>query len=132
VRLLEDPSLPLMVFGPLSFLRHGRDIDVGGGLRVPVPRTAGLLLEKLVTDRSGTKGDRDLLVALGLLLVADDGDLDELVATFRTLSGEIRHSIRNNLTLLSLLDPIAHMPDPIAHRARVAAVLARLDLVGEP
>ncbi|MGA2766328.1 MAG: hypothetical protein ABSG17_23535 [Spirochaetia bacterium] len=32
-------------------------------------RPAGLILEKLITDRSGEKGDRDLLVALALSLL---------------------------------------------------------------
>jgi hypothetical protein len=62
--VLEDEVLPLLVFGYLSFLRASEPIEVEG-LRVPVPRTAGLLLEKLLTDRTGEKGDRDLLVALG-------------------------------------------------------------------
>lgn len=130
VRVLEDDVLPLMVFGPLSFLRRGRDVDVGGGLRVPVPRSAGLLLEKLVTDRSGSKGDRDVLVALGLLLVAEPEDLDELARTFRALPEELRHATRSNLTMLSLLGRAPGMPDPTAHRARVAALLARLDREG--
>jgi hypothetical protein len=127
VRVLEDETLPLMVFGPLSFLRHGRDIDLGGGLLVPVPRNAGLLLEKLITERSGVKGDRDLLVALGLLLVAGEDDLDELVTMFDALDRELQHAVRSNLAPLSLLDSIDGMPDPLAERARVAELLARLE-----
>lgn len=128
VRVLEDDRLPLMVFGPLSFLRHGRNVDLGDGLLVPVPRNAGLLLEKLVTERSGVKGDRDLLVALGLVLVAEAQDLDELVTTFGTLSRELQHAVRSNLATLSLLEPIGGMPDPTKERGRIATLLARLGM----
>lgn len=127
VRVLEDPKLPLLVFGPLSYLRRGRFIDLGDDLRIPVPRNAGLLLEKLVTDRSGAKGDRDLLVALGLVLVAEPGDIDELVTTFRDLPGDIQQAVRSNLTMLSLMEPVVGMPDPTAQRRRVAALLDRLE-----
>lgn len=127
VRILEDATLPLMVFGPLSFLRRGRDVDLGDGLVVPVPRNAGLLLEKLVTERSGMKGDRDLLVALGLIMVAEPADIDELVTMFRSLSPELKYAVRTNLTILSLLEPIDGMPDPTSGRARVAEVFGRLD-----
>jgi hypothetical protein len=97
------------------------------GLSVPVPRPAGLTLEKLVTDRTGEKGERDLLVALGLLMLAKPQDLDELVDVHRTLSPELRHTVRSNLTVLSLMKTHAHMPDPKVERARVAARLSRLD-----
>jgi hypothetical protein len=126
VRVLEDDTLPLMVFGPLSFLRRGRDVDLGDHLLVPLPRNAGLLMEKLVTDRSGVKGDRDLLVALGLIVVAQAGDVEEFVSMFRSLSRELQEVVRSNLATLSLLPPIAGMPDPTKERARVAALLAQL------
>jgi hypothetical protein len=85
--VFEDPELPLLVFALLSLLRPGTPVRVGG-LSVPVPRVPGLLLEKLATERSGEKGDRDLLVALGLLLVASPADADELADGFRqTCSG---------------------------------------------
>ena len=64
--VLDDPKLPLLVFGLLNFLREGAVIETGG-VRVPLPRPAGLLIEKLLTERSGLNGERDLLVALGLL-----------------------------------------------------------------
>jgi hypothetical protein len=127
VRIFEDDRLPLLVFGPLSFLRLGREIDLEGGLRVPLPRNAGLLLEKLVTDRSGVKGDRDLLVVLALLLVSAEADIEELENEYRRLPNDIRHAVLSNLTMLSLLEPIAGMPDPTAERARVAALLSRLE-----
>ena len=124
--VLDDPELPLMVFGLLSLLRTGPRVGVEG-LEVPVPRPAGLLLEKLATERSGEKGDRDLLVALGLLLVAGPADLAELEDQYRTLAVEIRYTIRSNLATLSLLEPRAAMPDPRPHRQRVATLLDRLD-----
>jgi hypothetical protein len=48
--LLDDPELPLMVFGPLSLVRPGPVLEIDG-LRLPLPRPAGLILERLVTDR---------------------------------------------------------------------------------
>ncbi len=123
--VLEDDRLPLMVFGPLSFLRAGSPIEAEG-LRVPVPRVAGLLLEKLVTDRTGEKGDRDLLVCAGLIEVSTPDDIDELVAMLSGLSTEIRHTVRANLTVLSLLPRSAGMPDPERSRGPVALLLSRI------
>lgn len=124
--VLEDPDLPLMVFGLLSLLRPGPPVHAEG-LTVPVPRPAGLLVEKLATERSGEKGDRDLLVALGLLLVAQEQDLEELEEQYRSLGPELRHTLRSNLATLSLLQPLPSMPDPRPHRNLVAALLDRLD-----
>jgi len=124
--VLDDPDLPLMVFGLLSLLEPGPRVDAEG-LEVPLPRPAGLLLEKLATERSGEKGDRDLLVALGLLLVAAPADLDEAEQRYRSLDPELRHTVRSNLATLALLPPRAEMPDPRPHRERVAALLDRLE-----
>jgi hypothetical protein len=44
--VLEDDRLPLLVFGALSLLSRGAEIEVGG-TRLTLPRPAGLLLEKL-------------------------------------------------------------------------------------
>lgn len=126
--VLEDAELPLIVFGTLSFMRPGKPIDIEG-LRVPVPRPAGLMLEKLLSDRSGEKGHRDLLVVLGLLLVAQESDVAELVAEYHGLSAELRHVVQSNLTILSLLGPTAGMPDPRPHRGRIARLLTLLDEV---
>lgn len=41
VQVFEDDRLPLLVFGPLSFLRRGRDIVLEDGLRVPFRETQG-------------------------------------------------------------------------------------------
>ena len=124
--VLEDDQFPLLVFGALSLVVPGAEIDIAG-TRIRVPRPAGLLLEKLVTDRTGEKGDRDLLVALGLLMTAGPADLDELDGAYRRLRPELRHAVRSNLTLLSLIEARTGMPDPRPRRADVAALLRRLE-----
>jgi hypothetical protein len=128
--VLDDPDFPLMVFGLLSLVKPGRPVEIEG-LPVPVPRIAGLLLEKLATERSGEKGDRDLLVALGLLLLAKPADLDELDAAYRGLSLDLRHTVRSNLTILGGLERRRGMPDPGPHRATVAELQRRLDAMSE-
>jgi hypothetical protein len=128
--VLEDAQLPLLVFGALSLVSPGSPIEVEG-TRVPLPRAAGLLLEKLITDRTGEKGERDLLVALGLLTTARPGDLEEVEQAYRRLRPELRHAVRSNLTILSLLGPREGMPDPRSRRADVATLLRRLE-TGDP
>jgi hypothetical protein len=123
-----DDLLPLMVFGPLSLLAPGRMLNVDD-LRVPVPRVAGLALEKLVTDRTGEKGDRDLLVVAGLLVSMSPEDLAEVESTYITLPPEMRHQVRSNLAILSLLDARPGMPDPRPQRAAVDALLRRLEAI---
>lgn len=120
-----DDELPLMVFGALGWLSPATPVMVDG-VRVPLPRPAGLLLEKLATDRTGIKGDRDLLVALGLLVLSSDADVEEARGIYDALPAEARHAVRSNLSVLALLPPRPGVPDPIAHRARVAAFLASL------
>ena len=124
--VLADRELPLLVFGSLSFLRADalREID---GVRVRLPRPAGLMLEKLVTDRTGDKGERDLLVVMGLLLTCGSQDEDELATLYSTLESDLRHVVRANLALLSLMKSHSAMPDPRPHRARLAALLQRLE-----
>lgn len=122
----EDSELPLLVFRHLSLLSPGEPITVEG-LRVPLPRPAGLLLEKLLTDRGGEKGDRDLLVALGLLCACAASDLEELDSLYRGLSDEDRYAARSGLSVLSLLEPRARMPDPTPHRGLIARLMARLE-----
>lgn len=120
-----DDRLPLMVFGPLSLLIPGPIVEVDG-LRIPLPEPAGLALEKLVSDRTGEKGDRDLLVVAGLLAHMTADQLDELERAYRELSPELRHQVRSNLTNLSLLDIRAGMPDPRPQRPVIDALLQRL------
>lgn len=128
--LLEDVTLPLMVFGALSLVTPGAELVIAD-TRVRLPRPAGLLLEKLVTDRTGEKGDRDLLVAAGMLAVATAADIDEAVAIYNTLRPQLQHIVRSNLTVLSLLDPRPAMPDPRPLRTAMAALLNRLEEAGQ-
>jgi hypothetical protein len=125
--VLEDPELPLMVFGPLSLVRPGARLEIEPGWVVPLPRPSGLMLEKLLTDRSGIKGDRDLLVVLALMTLTGDDDLRDLEAAYRALAPDLRYAVQSNLTLLSLLQPHTGMPDPRPHRAQIAALFRRLE-----
>jgi hypothetical protein len=124
--VLEDADLPLMVFGPLGLLRSGPVVDVDG-LRIPLPRLADLMVEKLLTDRTGEKGVRDLLVVAGMLASTGIDDLNELVVVARGLSAESRHAVCSSLTLLSLLDTSPGMPDPSPYRHQVTQLLARIE-----
>lgn len=122
----DDPELPVLVFGALSLLKAGEPVRVEG-ITIPVPRLSGLFVEKLLTDRSGEKGERDLLVALGLLILSDEEQISEIEELCSALSDELRHSLRSNLTVLSLLQARPGMPDPEPQRARIAALLRRLE-----
>jgi hypothetical protein len=124
--VLEDDRLPLLVFGALSLVSPGPTVTIEG-MSVPLPRPSGLILEKLVTDRTGEKGERDLLVALGLIATTAPEGVDELVDAYGRLRPELRHAVRSNLTILSLLQPREGMPDPQPRRAEVAALLRRLE-----
>jgi hypothetical protein len=128
--VFEDERLPLLVFGALSLVSRGTEIEIEG-TRLALPRPAGLLLEKLVTDRTGEKGERDLLVALGVLQSSIPEDLDELEHLYRGLRPELRHAVRSNLTILSLLAPRPGMPDPRPRRSEVTTLLRRLEQ-GDP
>jgi hypothetical protein len=55
------------------------------------------------------------------------GDLDEVEGAYRRLRTELRHVVRSNLTILSLLGPREGMPDPRSGREDVAALLRRLE-----
>ena len=124
--VLEDPELPLLVFGALSLLRPGAAVSIED-LHIPVPRPAGLLLEKLLTDRVAEKGARDLLVVAGLLTVMGETDFEELEKAYVDLPAELRYAVRSNLTVLSLMESMDGMPDPRTRRARIAALLAGLE-----
>lgn len=124
--VLADAQLPLLVFGALSLVTAGAELVIAG-TRLRLPRPAGLLLEKLVTDRTGDKGERDLLVALGLLMLMSAAEREELAERYRRLRPELRHMVRSNLTLLSLLSPRAGMPDPGPRRGDVNALLHLLE-----
>ena len=126
--VLEDPDLPLMVFGPLGLLRPGPVVELEG-LRVPLPRSADLMAEKLLTDRTDEKGARDLLVVAGMLIAATPADSDELVRIAVGLSAESRHAICSALTVLSLMEGRAGMPDPAPVREMVTYLLSRIEVI---
>jgi hypothetical protein len=73
------------------------------------------------------KGVRDLLVVVGLLMVMHEADFEELEQEYANLPAELRYAVRSNLTVLSLMQGVDGMPDPQSQRARIAAVLARLE-----
>jgi len=123
--VLDDSKLPLLVFGLLNFLREGAVVEAGG-VRVPLPRPAGLLMEKLLTERSGLKGERDLLVALGLLMTGNESDVAEFEELFERLPNDARTMVIANLSVLSLMQPLPDMPDPRRGRALVEALIDRL------
>jgi hypothetical protein len=124
--VVEDAQLPLLVFGALSLLRPGAVLELGE-LEIPLPRPAGLLLEKLLTERVADKGARDLLVVVGLLAVMCESDFEELEEEFVNLPAELRYAIRSNMTVLSLMQGMDGMPDPKGQRARIATLLERLE-----
>jgi cell division protein ZapA (FtsZ GTPase activity inhibitor) len=80
-----------------------------------------------LTERTGEKGDRDLLVVLGLLLTASEDDVDELAALSGELPEDLRQALLSNLTVISLMDPVTAMPDPTAHRQMIKNLIERLD-----
>jgi len=123
--VLHDPQLPLMVFGPIGLLRPGPVVRIDG-LRLPLPRPGDLIVEKLVTDRTGEKGARDLLVVAGLLTLATPSDFDDVEALVGRLADEAQYTVKSNLTILSLMEPHPQMPDPLQIRRQVRQLLALL------
>ena len=123
--VLDDARLPLLVFGLLGFLREGMTVETEG-VRARLPRPAGLLAEKLLTERTGLKGERDLLVALGLLMHSSDADLNEFAELYDGLPQESQTLILSSLAVLSRLRPQSGMPDPERGRELVDVLLARL------
>lgn len=124
--VLADETLPLLVFGALSLMQAGEPIEIEG-LSIPVPRVAGMLVEKLLSERSGRKGDRDLLVVAGLLGQMVETDLEEMLQICLQLNAELRHSVRANLAILSLMETAPAMPDPQPQRQRIHGMLRRLE-----
>lgn len=72
------------------------------------------------------------LVALGLILLLDPEDREEMVAIHRRLSSELRHTVLANLATLALLDFRSGMPDPTGHRQQVAELRRELEQEGTP
>ena len=63
--VLEDDRLPLLVFGALSLVSRGAEIEIGGTRVSPCRAPPACCSRSSITDRTGEKGERDLLVALG-------------------------------------------------------------------
>ena len=126
VWILEDPDLPLLVFGTLSLLQPGRIVEIEN-LRVPLAEPAGLFLEKLLTERSQHKGARDLLVAAALMQVMSNEDWKFVEAHYLCLPKDLAHHIRSNLSILSLMEGVKGMPDPAQQRTMIAELLSRLE-----
>jgi hypothetical protein len=55
-----------------------------------------------------------------------------VVCKLSALPEETKQIVRQNLTLLSVLEPVPGMPDPRPHREAVAHLLARLEASGGP
>ncbi|HXV64371.1 MAG TPA: hypothetical protein VEK15_26975 [Vicinamibacteria bacterium] len=51
--------------------------------------------------------------------------------TYAALSAELRHAVRSNLAILSLMESRTGMPDPGPQRPRIAALLRRLEHIEE-
>ncbi len=51
---------------------------------------------------------------------------------YRALPQDQRYTMRSNLSVLSLLEARADMPDPVPHRATLADLMARLERTGSP
>lgn len=128
VEVLDDSEFPLLIFGTLSMLQPVGAVIIEGE-SFPLPRPSGLILEKLLSDRTGPKGERDLLVALGMMLVMTEKDRQEAIRRYADLPVELRYAIRSNLTRLSLLSPHSEMPDPRVHREGVCSLLRDLEKV---
>lgn len=120
--VLEDDRLPLLVLGNLSLLEVGERILVED-VRVPVPEPTSLLVEKLLTERSGIKGDRDLLVALALLISPASYSEVKVRRAMAKLTKDERALVLGNLTTLSLMEGQPQMPDPSRFRRQVLQLI---------
>jgi hypothetical protein len=69
---------------------------------------------------------QDVVVA-GLLAAMTASELDELERGYLGLPLELRHQVRSNLAILSLLDARHGMPDPRPQRVAVDALMHRLE-----
>lgn len=122
----EDSELPLLVFGTLGVIEPGARREAFGA-SIPLPTPASLAVEKLLTDRSGIKYDRDLCVVLGLLLTWSREDECAFLRAATALAAPDRWTLRSNLTALSLLPDREGMPPVSRHRDKIAALLSRVE-----
>ena len=71
---------------------------------------------------------RAVIEVPGVLIVGSEvPNRGELAEAYARLRPELRHVVRSNLTLLSLLGPRPGMPEPGPRRAEVNALLHRLE-----
>lgn len=63
----------------------------------------------------------------GLLETMTASDHDELEAIYCTLPAELRHTVRSNLAIASLLQARPGMPNPELQRVTFAKLLERLE-----
>jgi len=129
--VLEVPGVMVVGSEVPNLLEPGPPLRIEGQT-IPVPLPATLLMEKLATERSGEKGDRDLLVALGLILLLEPHDRRQVVSLYRQLLPELRHTVLANLATLALLDARPGMPDPAGHRRQVTELRRELEQEGLP
>ncbi len=61
------------------------------------------------------------------LAVSNDVDIGVPVSSHAEVKARLRHPLRSNLTILSLMEPRSEMPDPQPRRAQVAALLRGLE-----
>jgi hypothetical protein len=127
--VLEDDELPLLVFGNLSLLEAGGRVEIEG-VQVPLPEPTSLLVEKLLTERSGVKGDRDLLVALALIVSPAAYSEAKARAALAKLPPDELAIITGNLTVLSLMEGQPEMPDPTHFRRAVLRLIELVEEVG--
>jgi hypothetical protein len=76
---------------------------------------------------STLKGVQNVLNVPGVIVIGSD--LQETEREYGKLPPELRYAIRSNLTVLSLMQGLDGMPDPRENRARVAALLRRLEIL---
>src|SRR4051794_12285 len=84
-RWARDRESVFLRFGPLSLLSEGPSLEIDG-LHIPMPRPSGVAVEKLIADRSGEKGNRDLLVLAGLLCHMSETDVAHVPVLIRRLT----------------------------------------------
>ena len=66
---------------------------------------------------------------MGMLITAAPGEFDEIIRVAGGLSAESRHSICSALTVLSLMERHAGMPDPAPIRETVKRLLSRIEAI---
>ncbi|MEW5692344.1 MAG: hypothetical protein AB1765_03500 [Candidatus Hydrogenedentota bacterium] len=102
VYIFRDGLVSFIVFGTLSLIK-GKKVSING-MKVILAEPASLLVEKLLTERSHIKGERDIIVA-GLLLEVIDikKEMKHILAMINALNKDKRYLIQDNLSTLILI-----------------------------